>query len=268
MSLQNPGGPPCLSSRASETSRGISNPEPLPSCGKGTCLGADHTKEFLSFEKQPSPFKGRNQSWFHPLRTPSRPGAAAPGPHGGLGAVVGAFACHLPAAMHRPPAARFRDSFVIVSLFESRARPFLPRRQRFRVGDPSNRPAGSVGMTVRVSRRDSRVRQRWQDGRDTIKSRGRGVLPDLSSRASRASRGISMLDALPPWWKNPRPALKKSYDAKRVSHHRAAGGRCSAAGRWYAEKPTVDRCPRGVQGPRPLVGKGFSKGETTIGFAL
>ena len=26
--------------------------------------------------------------------------------------------------------------------------------------------------------------------------------------------------------------------------------------------------PRGVQGPRPLVGKGFSKGETTIGFAL
>ena len=25
---------------------------------------------------------------------------------------------------------------------------------------------------------------------------------------------------------------------------------------------------RGVQGPRPLVGKGFSKGETTIGFAL
>ena len=53
-------------------------------------------------------------------------------------------------------------SFVIVSLFESRAR-FLPRRQqRFRVGDPSNRPAGSVGMTVRVSRRDSKV---WQRGR-------------------------------------------------------------------------------------------------------
>ena len=47
------------------------------------CLGADHTKESLSFEKQPSFFKGRNQSWFHPLRTPSRPGAAAPGPHGG-----------------------------------------------------------------------------------------------------------------------------------------------------------------------------------------
>ena len=74
---------PCLSSRASGTSRGISNSEPLPSCGKGTCLGADHTKEFLSFGKQPSFFKGRNQSWFHPLRTPSRPGAAAPGPHRG-----------------------------------------------------------------------------------------------------------------------------------------------------------------------------------------
>ena len=26
--------------------------------------------------------------------------------------------------------------------------------------------------------------------------------------------------------------------------------------------------PHGVQGPRPLVGKGLSKGETTIGFAL
>ena len=26
--------------------------------------------------------------------------------------------------------------------------------------------------------------------------------------------------------------------------------------------------PHGVQGPRPLVGKGFLKGETTIGFTL
>ena len=87
----------------------------------GPCLGADHTKEFLSFGRQPSLFKGRNQSWFHPLRTPSRPGAAAPGPHGGQRAGEGAFACHRPAAMHRPPAARFRDSFVIVSRFESKA---------------------------------------------------------------------------------------------------------------------------------------------------
>ena len=97
---------PCLSSRASETSRGISNPEPLLPWMAGPCLGADHTKESLSFAKQPSPFKGRNQSWFHPLRTPSRPGAAAPGPHGGQRAIGGFFAYHLPAARHRPPAAR------------------------------------------------------------------------------------------------------------------------------------------------------------------
>ena len=116
----------CLSSRASAASRGISNPEPLPSCGKGTCLGADDTKEFLSFGKQPSLFKGRNQSWFHPLRTPSRPGAAAPGPHGGLGAIVGAFACHLPAAMHRPPAARFYHPIVFVLFFENKAKFCLP----------------------------------------------------------------------------------------------------------------------------------------------
>ena len=33
----------------------------------------------------------------------------------------------------------------------------LSRQQRFRVGDPSNRPAGSVGMTVIWNRRDSSV---------------------------------------------------------------------------------------------------------------
>ena len=32
--------------------------------------------------------------------------------------------------------------------------------------------------------------------------------------------------------------------------------------------PRLFPAPHGVQGPRPLVGKGFSKGETTIGFAL
>ena len=32
--------------------------------------------------------------------------------------------------------------------------------------------------------------------------------------------------------------------------------------------PRLLPAPLGVQGPRPLVGKGFSKGETTIGFAL
>ena len=59
--------------------------EPQPPGMAGPFLGVDDTKEFLSFERQPSFFKGRNQSWFHPLRTPSRPGAAAPGPHGGSG---------------------------------------------------------------------------------------------------------------------------------------------------------------------------------------
>ena len=68
---------------------GISIPEPLLLWMAGFFLGADHTKEFLSFEKQPSFFKGRNQSWFHPLRTPSRPGAAAPGPHRGWGQAGG-----------------------------------------------------------------------------------------------------------------------------------------------------------------------------------
>ena len=74
-----------LSSRASAASRGIVGPEFQPPGIAGPCLGADNTKESLSFRRQPSLFKGRNQSWFHPLRTPSRPGAPAPGPHGGWG---------------------------------------------------------------------------------------------------------------------------------------------------------------------------------------
>ena len=86
--LRNPGGSPCLSSRASSASRGISNFRPLPLGMVEPCLGAINTKESLSFGKQPSLFKGRNQSWFHPLRTPSRPGAAAPGLHGGWGQAV------------------------------------------------------------------------------------------------------------------------------------------------------------------------------------
>ena len=75
--------PNCHPDGARRATHGISNPEPLPSGGKGICLGVDHTKESLSFGRQPSLFKGRNQSWFHPLRTPSRPGAAAPGPQRG-----------------------------------------------------------------------------------------------------------------------------------------------------------------------------------------
>ena len=91
------------------------------------CPGADHTKESLSFGRQPSFFKGRNQSWFHPLRTPSRPGAAAPGPHRGQRAVDGFSAYHLPAAMHRPPAARCWDTLLAsYDVLRSRARNLLP----------------------------------------------------------------------------------------------------------------------------------------------
>src|SRR5699024_7127243 len=50
-------------------------------------------------------------------------------------------------------------------------------QQRFQHGDPSNRPAGSVGMTVRVSRRDSKeqrprglalsaIPSEWNESRD------------------------------------------------------------------------------------------------------
>ena len=160
MSRQNPGGLPCLSSRASGTSRGISNPEPLPLWKVEPCLGADHTKEFLSFEKQPSFFKGRNQSWFHPLRTPSRPGAAAPGPRRGQWAVVGFSANQRPAAMHRPPAARFRDSFAIVSLFESKPKDRPPNSSassmeippiaaaRLRRDDRQGQPPGFQGVAA------------------------------------------------------------------------------------------------------------------------
>ena len=124
----------------------------------GAGLGSVYTKESLSFGKQPSPFKGRNQSWFHPLRTPSRPGAAAPGPQGGQRAVVGFSACHRPAAMHRPPAARFYHPIVFVLFFENKEKFCLRWWLGFRVGDPSNRlQSSSVGMTVIWNRRDSSV---------------------------------------------------------------------------------------------------------------
>ena len=113
--------PNCHPDGARRAIGGISNSEPLPLEMVKPCPGADDTKESLSFGRQPSPFKGRNQSWFHPLRTPSQPGAAAPGPHGGQRAVVTPFAYHLPAAMHRPPAARCCHPIVFVLLFENKA---------------------------------------------------------------------------------------------------------------------------------------------------
>ena len=60
----------------------------------------------------------------------------------------------------------------------------------------------------------------------------------------------------------------KRHTMSTEPQHRAAGGRWGATGRWHAKAPPPAPSPYGVQGPRPLVGKGFSKGETTIGFAL
>ena len=112
---RNPSDPPQLSSRRSCRRQRLEGSPTRNRCHfwmVQPCPGADDTKESLSFERQPSLFKGRNQSWFHPLRTPSRPGAAAPGPHGGQRAVEGAFVYHLPAAPHRPPAARCWDTLL------------------------------------------------------------------------------------------------------------------------------------------------------------
>ena len=69
-----------------------------------------------------------------------------------------------------------------------------------------------------------------------------------------------MLDALPPWWKGPCPALKRSYDEKIISQHRAAGGRCIAAGRWYAKAPSpVPSPPLGSRGRGPWSGRGSQR---------
>ena len=163
MPPRNPGGPPCLSSRRSRAAAigGISNPEPLLSWKVKPCLGADHTKESLSFAKQPSPFKGRNQSWFHPLRTPSRPGAAAPGPHGGWGqAVVSPHTIYRPRCTDRQLLGleTLLSSYGVLSTDQG---PFHQGGSASSMEiPPIAADGGSVGMTVRVSRRDSRVRQR------------------------------------------------------------------------------------------------------------
>ena len=88
---RNPGGPPCLSSRASGASRGISNPEPLLFGGRsfGLLSKSDTmTKEYLNTEQlavgASRPVEGmrRNQRLSAALRR--GPGAAAPGREGVL----------------------------------------------------------------------------------------------------------------------------------------------------------------------------------------
>ena len=55
-------------------------------------------------------------------------------------------------------------------------------------------------------------------------------------------------------------ALKKPYDDKRVSHHRAAGGRCIAAGRWHAKAPSpAPSPPLGSRGRGPWSGRGSQR---------
>ena len=77
-----------------------------------------------------------------------------------------------------------------------------------------------------------------------------------------------MLESLPPWWKGPCAILKRSYDANSISS--PSSWRSVRRGRSMVceSTPACPLPPVGVQGPQPLVGKGFSKGETTIGFAL
>ena len=113
----------------------------------------------------------------------------------------------------------------------------------------------SVGMTVKVDRRDSKV--------------AAAAGPCLICHPERVKRVEGSPTRNPSHQRKQTPALSpKRYTMSMVSQNRAAGGRCIAAGRWHAKAPPLPAAPCGVQGPRPLVGKGFSKGETTIGFAL
>ena len=52
----------------------------------------------------------------------------------------------------------------------------------------------------------------------------------------------------------------KRHTMTKESLNRAAGGRCVAAGRWYAEKPTTARCPPlGSRGRGPWSGRGSQR---------
>ena len=54
--------------------------------------------------------------------------------------------------------------------------------------------------------------------------------------------------------------FSKSNTKTIVSHDRAAGGRCIAAGRWYSKAPTIARCPPlGSRGRGPWSGRGSQR---------
>ena len=162
-------------------------------------------------KKPPSPFKGRNQSWFHPLRTPSDQGLRPLDPTGGSGQ-AGA----LSHAFYRP---RCTDRQLLGITIQLSSYYFLRTRQSFAFAgdwDSGWRSLGSrcsLGMT------------------DQVRPRGRRVLPGPChptalphlgipaahpnchpDGARRAIGGISNSEPLPPWWKGSCGILKKSYD--------------------------------------------------------
>ena len=147
-----------------------------------------------------------------------------------------------------PPAARFWGSVGIVWLFESKAGFFF-------VGGwdsgleipPIAAGGGSVGMTVIWNRRDSKV--------------AAAAGPCLICHPERAERA----EGSPCWYRcylggKGLALFSKRHTMTKVSHHRAAGGRCIAAGRWYAEGATIARCPpSGSRGRGPWSGRGSQR---------
>ena len=166
--------------------------------GALSCLGADHTKEFLSFGRQPSFFKGPKPIVVSPFENPFPTRGC--GPWTPRGAADSRWFLRIPSTGRDAPTAQLLGVETLLSSYHFLRADRKTAHQTAAI--PAWRslqsPCGLRRMTVRVSRRDSKVRQCWQDGRDTIKSRGRGALPCLSSRASKASRGISNPESQPP----------------------------------------------------------------------
>ena len=106
---------------------------------------------------------------------------------------------------------------------------------------------GSVGMTVIWNRRDSKV--------------AAAAGPCLICHPERAERA----EGSPCWYRcylggKGLALFSKRHTMTKVSHHRAAGGRCIAAGRWYAEGATIARCPpSGSRGRGPWSGRGSQR---------
>ena len=86
-----------------------------------------------------------------------------------------------------------------------------------------------------------------------------GMTDIVRCRDGRVRVGIRWAAGIPGWQRS-WFALKTSYDDKKVSHHRAAGGRCVAAGRWYAKAPSpAPSPPSGSRGRGPWSGRGSQR---------